>query len=181
MPDAGRVIAGSARSIRLDAPGSGTRPLGDRVKQTLFAILEPDLAGDGAPAEGITLYSSSDLAWALRRIDSREVRRGTVPVELTPREFSMVQFLMRRCGEAVTKADILGLMPFEDKLFRIKLSGKQLIEYLTRKDQEPKCAAGIRHEDRIDRRAHARGRKVHNGHEREDRAPGDIKDRKSVV
>jgi len=26
---------------------------------------------DGAPAEGITLYSASDLAWALRRIDSR--------------------------------------------------------------------------------------------------------------
>lgn len=45
MADAGRVIAGSARGIRLRAPGSGTRPLGDRVKQTLFAILEPELAG----------------------------------------------------------------------------------------------------------------------------------------
>lgn len=45
MADAGRVIAGAARSIRLDAPGPGTRPLGDRVKQTLFAILEPDLPG----------------------------------------------------------------------------------------------------------------------------------------
>src|SRR5215475_1658076 len=28
---------------------------------------------DGATAEGITLYSASDLAWALRRIDNREV------------------------------------------------------------------------------------------------------------
>src|SRR6516165_5769271 len=28
---------------------------------------------DGAPAEGITLYSTSDLAWVLRRIDSRDV------------------------------------------------------------------------------------------------------------
>jgi len=28
---------------------------------------------DGAPAEGITLYSASDLAWALRRIDGRDV------------------------------------------------------------------------------------------------------------
>jgi 16S rRNA (guanine966-N2)-methyltransferase len=44
MADAGRVIAGSAKGIRLDAPGPGTRPLADRVKQTLFAILEPDLA-----------------------------------------------------------------------------------------------------------------------------------------
>ena len=45
MADAGRVIAGTARSIRLDAPGAGTRPLADRVKQTLFAILEPGLRG----------------------------------------------------------------------------------------------------------------------------------------
>ena len=39
------MIAGTARSIRLEAPGPATRPLGDRVKQTLFAILEPDLRG----------------------------------------------------------------------------------------------------------------------------------------
>ena len=45
MSDAGRVIAGSARGIRLRAPGPGTRPLADRVKQTMFAILEPDLPG----------------------------------------------------------------------------------------------------------------------------------------
>jgi len=45
MSDAGRVIAGSARGTRLMAPGEGTRPFGDRVKQTLFAILEPDLRG----------------------------------------------------------------------------------------------------------------------------------------
>lgn len=45
MADAGRVIAGSAKGVRLVAPGPGTRPMGDRVKQTLFAILEPELAG----------------------------------------------------------------------------------------------------------------------------------------
>ena len=44
MADAGRVIAGSAKGIHLRAPGPGTRPLADRVKQTLFAILEPELA-----------------------------------------------------------------------------------------------------------------------------------------
>jgi 16S rRNA (guanine966-N2)-methyltransferase len=37
---AGRVIAGAARGMRLVAPGEGTRPLGDRAKQTLFAILQ---------------------------------------------------------------------------------------------------------------------------------------------
>ena len=45
MADAGRVIAGTAKGIRLRAPGPGTRPIADRVKQTLFAILEPELAG----------------------------------------------------------------------------------------------------------------------------------------
>jgi 16S rRNA (guanine966-N2)-methyltransferase len=45
VADAGRVIAGSAKGIRLRAPGPGTRPIADRVKQTLFAILEPDLDG----------------------------------------------------------------------------------------------------------------------------------------
>lgn len=45
MSDAGRVIAGAARGTRLLAPGPGTRPLGDRVKEALFAILEADLRG----------------------------------------------------------------------------------------------------------------------------------------
>jgi 16S rRNA (guanine966-N2)-methyltransferase len=45
MADAGRVIAGTARGVRLAAPGPGTRPLTDRVKQTLFGILEPELDG----------------------------------------------------------------------------------------------------------------------------------------
>lgn len=45
MADAGRVIAGSARGVRLAAPGPGTRPLTDRVKQTLFGILDPEIEG----------------------------------------------------------------------------------------------------------------------------------------
>jgi 16S rRNA (guanine966-N2)-methyltransferase len=43
VADAGRVIAGTARGIRLAAPGPATRPLGDRVKQTLFAVVDADL------------------------------------------------------------------------------------------------------------------------------------------
>ena len=45
MAEAGRVIAGSAKGLKLIAPGEGTRPLSDRVKETLFAILEPHLPG----------------------------------------------------------------------------------------------------------------------------------------
>ncbi|HEU0244984.1 MAG TPA: 16S rRNA (guanine(966)-N(2))-methyltransferase RsmD [Candidatus Limnocylindrales bacterium] len=55
MADAGRVIAGTARGIRLAAPGTGTRPLTDRVKQTLFAMLEPELAD----AVVVDLYAGS--------------------------------------------------------------------------------------------------------------------------
>ena len=58
MPDAGRVIAGTARGLRLEAPGAGTRPIGDRVKQTLFAILEPDLPG----ARVLDLFAGSGAA-----------------------------------------------------------------------------------------------------------------------
>ncbi len=64
MADAGRVIAGTAGGRRLTAPGEGTRPLADRVKQTLFAILEPDLVGSafldlcaGSGAAGIEALS----------------------------------------------------------------------------------------------------------------------------
>jgi len=66
---AGRVIAGTARGIRLAAPGEGTRPLADRVKQTLFAILEPALPGTrvldlfaGSGAGGIEALSRGAAA-----------------------------------------------------------------------------------------------------------------------
>ncbi|HEY2297524.1 MAG TPA: response regulator transcription factor [Jatrophihabitans sp.] len=35
------------------------------------------------------------------------VKRGDSPIDLTPREFSLLEFLMRRAGDAVSKADIL--------------------------------------------------------------------------
>jgi 16S rRNA (guanine966-N2)-methyltransferase len=58
VADAGRVIAGSAKGVRLRAPGPGTRPLSDRVKQTLFAILEPELEG----ARVLDLFAGSGAA-----------------------------------------------------------------------------------------------------------------------
>ena len=58
MADAGRVIAGTAKGVRLRAPGPGTRPLADRVKQTLFAILEPELSG----ARVLDLFAGSGAA-----------------------------------------------------------------------------------------------------------------------
>jgi 16S rRNA (guanine966-N2)-methyltransferase len=42
-----RVIAGSAKGTQLQAvPGSGTRPISDRVKEALFSILGPEIVGE---------------------------------------------------------------------------------------------------------------------------------------
>jgi 16S rRNA (guanine(966)-N(2))-methyltransferase RsmD len=64
MAGAGRVVAGSARGVALVAPGPGTRPLADRVKQAVFGALEPHLAGSavldlcaGSGAAGIEALS----------------------------------------------------------------------------------------------------------------------------
>src|ERR1700757_2766486 len=38
---------------------------------------------------------------------SRVVRRGSACVELTAREFSLLEYLMRRCGSVVSKAELL--------------------------------------------------------------------------
>lgn len=75
MAEAGRVIGGRARGVRLRAPGEGTRPMGDRVKQTLFAILEPQLVGSvvadlfaGSGAGGIEALSrGAAAAWFVER------------------------------------------------------------------------------------------------------------------
>ena len=87
---AGRVIAGTARGIRLAAPGEGTRPLADRVKQALFAILEPDLPGArvldlfaGSGAGGIEALSRGAAAARLRR--SRSAARSRRSRRTSPR------------------------------------------------------------------------------------------------
>lgn len=58
MPDAGRVVTGSAKGVRLLAPGGGTRPLSDRLKQALFASLEVALWPEW-PVAFLDLYAGS--------------------------------------------------------------------------------------------------------------------------
>jgi len=61
MPEAGRVITGSAKGTRLLAPGAGTRPLSDRVKQALFAAAESELEGSW-PVDVLDLFAGSGAA-----------------------------------------------------------------------------------------------------------------------
>jgi 16S rRNA (guanine966-N2)-methyltransferase len=93
MADAGRVIAGTARGIRLRAPGGETRPLGDRVKQTLFAILEPDLLD----ATVVDLFAGSGAA-GIEAL-SRGAARAWF-VELDPAAARTIEENLERTGLA---------------------------------------------------------------------------------
>lgn len=104
MPDAGRVIAGTARSIRLEAPGEGTRPLADRVKQTLFAILDPDLRG----ATVLDLFAGSGAGGI------EALSRGAAHATFVEREAGAIRTIsanLRRTGLAdratVTRGEVL--------------------------------------------------------------------------
>jgi 16S rRNA (guanine966-N2)-methyltransferase len=105
VAEAGRVIAGTARGIRLAAAGEGTRPLGDRVKQTLFAVLEPDLPG----AAVLDLFAGSGAAGieALSR-----GARHAVFVERDPAAVKAIAANLARARVAdrasVVRADVLG-------------------------------------------------------------------------
>jgi 16S rRNA (guanine966-N2)-methyltransferase len=106
MPDAGRVIAGTARSIRLDAPGPGTRPLADRVKEALFAILEPEIEGAsfldlfaGSGAGGIEALSRGAVHATFVERDARAIQ--TIHANLERTGFANVGRATIVCADAL--------------------------------------------------------------------------------
>lgn len=106
MPEAGRVVAGSARGIRLLAPGEGTRPLADRVKQTLFAILDAGTHGQW-PVPFLDLYAGSGAA-GIEAL-SRGADRATF-VERDAGAARVIEQNLRRAdltGGRIVRADVL--------------------------------------------------------------------------
>ena len=96
VPDAGRVVTGVAGGLRLEAPGPGTRPLSDKVKQALFSMVEAEredvwdqpmldlFAGSGAA--GIEALSRGVPAAVLVEKDGRAagvIRRNLLKTRLT--------------------------------------------------------------------------------------------------
>jgi 16S rRNA (guanine966-N2)-methyltransferase len=129
VADAGRVIAGTARGVRLAAPGPGTRPLTDRVKQTLFAILEPDLegarvldlfAGSGAGAiEALSRGASVAFlverdAGAVRAI-AENLRRAKVEAKARVVRRDAIAWLAAAAADGTPPFDlVLADPPYED-------------------------------------------------------------------
>jgi 16S rRNA (guanine(966)-N(2))-methyltransferase RsmD len=125
---AGRVIAGTARGVRLGAPGEGTRPLADRVKQALFAILEPEIRGRpfldlfaGSGAAGIEALSRGAVAavfverdaGALRAIVANLAAAGLAPAARTVRS-DAVSWLVRE-GQAAGPFAVIFIDPPYDR------------------------------------------------------------------
>jgi 16S rRNA (guanine966-N2)-methyltransferase len=88
VPEAGRVITGSAGGLRLEAPGTGTRPISDRVKQALFAILET-LPGDVWSRPVLDLFAGSG-AMAIEALS-----RGAPRAVLVERDLRAVTVIAR--------------------------------------------------------------------------------------
>jgi 16S rRNA (guanine966-N2)-methyltransferase len=118
VPDGGRVIAGSAAGLRLVAPGPATRPLADRVKQTLFAILEPDLPGAavldlfaGSGAAGIEALSRGAARAVFVDRDAGAIRTIRANLERT----GLTERAEARAGDALAylRADAGRAGPFD--------------------------------------------------------------------
>ena len=80
------------------------------VKPFAFAELSARLeallrrTGDGSPAKETTKLNVCDLHMDLLK---REVRRGSAKIDLQPREFQLLEFLMRHAGQVVTRTMLL--------------------------------------------------------------------------
>lgn len=131
MAEAGRVVAGTARGIRLIAPGPGTRPLADRVKEAVFAILGPDLvdarfldlfAGSGAAgiealsrgaASAVLVERDADAA----RVIGENLRRAGLADRATVVRMDALRFLARAAdrpaGPDATGNGAAGSDPFD--------------------------------------------------------------------
>lgn len=90
-----RIIAGAARGLRLDVPGSGTRPTSDRVRESLFGALES--ADAIADARVLDLYAGSGA------LGLEALSRGAARVDLVERSRPAAA-IVRRNAATVTKA-----------------------------------------------------------------------------
>ena len=125
---AGRVIAGTARGLRLEAPPGEARPLGDRLKEALFAMLEPELRGcsfldlfAGSGAAGIEALSRGasravfiDRDPAAIATISRNVAAARVGEGAVMRRAEAVEWLRTRGADQGAFDVVLADPPYDD-------------------------------------------------------------------
>jgi 16S rRNA (guanine966-N2)-methyltransferase len=107
MPESGRVIAGSARGVRLEAAPTGTRPLADRVKQALFSSLE----ADGALSDGFLDLFAGTGAAGIEAL-SRGAERA-VFVEKSAAACALIEANLRRAGlegGQIVRSDVISYL-----------------------------------------------------------------------
>lgn len=90
-----RIIAGSAGSLTLAVPRSGTRPTSDRVREAIFSALEARDAIDGAAV--LDLYAGSGA------LGLEAASRGAAEVVLVERA-KVAADVCRRNADAVGRA-----------------------------------------------------------------------------
>jgi len=90
-----RIIAGAARGIHLDVPGSGTRPTSDRVRESLFGSLEAADALESARV--LDLYAGSGA------LGLEALSRGATKTALVEKAGPAAQ-IAKANGARVTKA-----------------------------------------------------------------------------
>lgn len=102
-----RVVAGELRGRRIAVPETGTRPLADRMRQSLFAVLEPRLLG----ARVIDLCAGSGAA-GIEAL-SRGAAHATF-VERAPRAAAVIRSNIAQLGlderATVVSADALRIL-----------------------------------------------------------------------
>lgn len=77
-----RIIAGAAGGIRLQVPARGTRPTSDRVRESVFAVLDSD--GSILSARVLDLYAGSGA------LGLEALSRGATSADLVERDAGAV-------------------------------------------------------------------------------------------
>ncbi|WP_275041741.1 16S rRNA (guanine(966)-N(2))-methyltransferase RsmD [Williamsia herbipolensis] len=96
-----RIIAGSARGRPITAPPAGTRPTSDRVRESVFAMLDARVDLDGARV--LDLYAGSG-ALGLESLSRGAVR--AVFVESDAKAASTIAGNAARCGFTAASLDV---------------------------------------------------------------------------
>lgn len=141
-----RVIAGTARSLPLKAAeGDNTRPTTDRIKETLFNILQSDIAG----CRFLDLYSGSGA------IGIEALSRGAREAVLV--ENARAAIAVIKDNLAFTKLAPKAVVMEQDVLSAInRLTGKGVFDIVFmdppyRKDYEYEVLNALSHSDIIDK------------------------------